>query len=319
MDRDVVVIGGSAGALDPLKQIVTDLSPDTPASVLVVLHVAATAPSALAAILSRLGGMRAVNPRNGDRLRPGYIYVGSPNQHLEVSDGTIHLTHGPRVNGMRPAVDVLFRSAAAAYGPRVVGVILSGGLDDGSVGLAAIRAAGGVGIVQSPDDALMDSMPKNAIGVAAPDHVVPADKIGETIGRVLGKGAPQKQGSTGGIDMEAVGANDTNGDVTGVTCPDCHGSIWLQKDKSGAVAFTCRVGHSYSPESFFEIQAENVEDALWAGVRSLEEQASFAGVMASRANMMEDKQAAERCERRRRLAGQNAEVLRRLVLDRSEA
>ena len=176
VDRDIVVIGGSAGALDPLKEIVTDLPSDLPAAVLVALHLAATAPSALAPILSRLGGMQAVAPRDGDKLRPGFVYVGSPDRHLELSDGTIRLTHGPKVNGMRPAVDVLFRSAAAAYGPRVVGVVLSGGLDDGSGGLAAIRAAGGTTIVQSPDDALMESMPRNAIAVASPEHVVPSAK-----------------------------------------------------------------------------------------------------------------------------------------------
>lgn len=119
--------------------------------------------------------------------------------------------------------------------------------------------------------------------------------------------------------MEVVGANDTVGIVTGITCPDCHGSIWLQKDESGAIAFTCRVGHSYSPESFYELQAENVENAMWAGVRSLEEQASLAAVMASRARKMEDAQSAERFERRRRLADDNAEVLRKLLLDRSDA
>lgn len=119
--------------------------------------------------------------------------------------------------------------------------------------------------------------------------------------------------------MEAVGALDTPGDVTGLTCPDCHGSIWLQTGKDGEVAFTCRVGHSYSPESFFELQSGNVENALWAGVRSLEEQASFAGVMASRSTKFGDAEAAGRYEARRRSANENAEVLRKVLLERSEA
>lgn len=201
VDRDIVVIGGSAGALDPLKEIVMDLPSDLPAAVLVVLHLAATVPSALAPILSRLGGMRVVTPRDGDALRPGHVYVPVPDRHLELSDGAVRLTHGPKINGMRPAVDVLFRSAAATYGPRVVGVILSGGLDDGSGGLAAIRAAGGITIVQSPNDALMDSMPKNAIAVASPEHVVPSAKLGETIRHSIGERVSQKQRSMRGIDM----------------------------------------------------------------------------------------------------------------------
>lgn len=302
-----------------MKEIVRDLPPDTPAAILVVLHLAAGAPSALGAILSRLGGMRVVTPRDGDPLKPGYLYVPRPDQHLELRHGTVHLTHGPRVNGMRPAIDVLFRSAAAAYGPRVAGVVLSGGLDDGSAGLAAIRAAGGIGIVQSPDDALVNSMPKNAISVAGPEHVVPAQRISAIIQSVLKEGGSPKRRSMGVIDMEMVGANDTDGHVTGITCPDCHGSIWLQRDESGAVAFTCRVGHSYSPESFFELQAENVENALWAGVRSLEEQASLSALMASRAKKIADDEASDRYERRRRLADGNAEILRKLLVERSEA
>ena len=119
--------------------------------------------------------------------------------------------------------------------------------------------------------------------------------------------------------MEAVGAEDTPGEVTGLTCPDCHGSIWMQVGKGGDVAFTCRVGHSYSPESFFEIQSENVENALWAGVRSLEEQASLAAVMASRSTRSGDGDAAERYEARRRIANKNAEVLRKVIPERSEA
>jgi two-component system chemotaxis response regulator CheB len=118
--------------------------------------------------------------------------------------------------------------------------------------------------------------------------------------------------------MEPVGANDTPGQVTGITCPDCHGSIWLQLGEGGEVTFTCRVGHKYSPESFFELQATNVENAMWAGVRSLEEQAALAAVMASRAAKVDDRQTAERYEKRRRIADQNAAILRKVLLDRSD-
>ena len=321
MGHDVVVIGGSAGALDPIKEIVAELPPDTPAAVVIVVHMAATAKSALAPILNRLGGMQAVTPCDGDALKPGYVYIPTPDRHLELQDGTIRLTRGPRVNGSRPAIDVLFRSAAASYGRRVAGVVLSGGMDDGSAGLAAIRAAGGVGIVQSPEDALMDSMPRNAIAVGSPEHVVPSGRIGELLKKVVNSdgSSGEKSREKGEIEMEVVGVNDTPGEVTGITCPDCHGSIWLQNGDGGQVAFTCRTGHSYSPESFFELQAGNVENALWAGVRSLEEQSSLAAAMASRSNRMQDAQGAERFEKRRRAADRNAEVLRKLLLDRSDA
>jgi two-component system, chemotaxis family, protein-glutamate methylesterase/glutaminase len=321
MARDIVVIGGSAGGLEALKPIAHDLPPDLPAAVLVVLHIPATAKSALAMILSRSGGLRAVTPRDGDALRPGYIYVPTPDHHLELTPDRIRVTRGPRVNGMRPAVDVLFRTAADTFGPRVAAVVLSGGLDDGSAGLAAVRAAGGVGLVQSPDDAMIESMPRNAIELAEPEHVLPAAKIGSMLVRLVQQPAKEERRPVkqGGVAMEAVGARDTPGEVTGITCPECHGSIWLKNGDGGDASLTCRVGHAFSPESFYEVQSQNVENALWAGVRSLEEQASLAGVMAARASKFEDRDASRRYERRREIANENADALRKVILDRSDA
>lgn len=186
--RDIIVIGGSAGALDPLKLIIKELPADLAAAVIVVLHLGASSKTALAPILNRLGGLHAVSPHNGDPIRPGYVYVASADHHLELTDQSFQLTGGPRVNSVRPAIDVLFCSAAETHGSRVAGVVLSGGLDDGSAGLAAIKAAGGVGIVQSPDEALMDSMPRNAIRAAAPDYILPAEQIGEMIKRLVVNG-----------------------------------------------------------------------------------------------------------------------------------
>jgi len=319
MHRDIIVIGGSAGALDPLRQIARSLPADLPAAVFVVLHLAATQKSTLASILNREAGLPTVIPREGDPVRPGYLYVPTPDHHLEISDGHVRVGRGPRINGSRPAVDVLFRSAAA-FGGRVIGVVLSGALDDGSAGLAAIRAAGGVGIVQSPDDAVLESMPSNAIMVAEPEHVLPAAEIGSTIVRLIGD-AVERSGAAskpGGLEMERIGLRDAPGEVTGVTCPDCHGSIWLQRGRGGEVSFACRIGHSYSPESFFEIQRENVENALWAGVRSLEEQASFAEAMAARAAKKEDESSRLRYAKRVEAASENAEILRKLILGTSD-
>ena len=320
MGRDLIVIGGSAGALEPLRQIAADLPADLPASVMVVLHLSSTAKSALAPILNRSGGLRTATPRDGDPIQPGYLYVPVPDHHLEVAGERITLTRGPKVNGVRPAVDVLFRSAAKALGPRVIGVVLSGGLDDGGAGLLAIKAAGGIAIVQSPEEAFVDSMPRNAIKLAAPDHVLPAQEIAAVIKRVIGKPAPARPTAAkkGGVEMEVVGAQDAPGQVTGITCPDCHGSIWLQVGEDGEIAFACRIGHSYAPESFFEIQAGNVENALWAGVRSLEEQAALADAMAARSQKLDDARSVERYETRKRIAKDNAESLRRLILEKSD-
>lgn len=317
--RDIVVVGGSAGALEPLKRIVADLPADLEVAMLVVLHLSPTSTSALSTILNTVGGMRSVTPRDGDPVLPGYIYVAEPDKHLDVSTGFIRKTHEPKVNGARPAVDILFQSAADVYGPRTIGVILSGGLDDGSAGLAAICAAGGVGIVQDPDEATVGAMPRNAIERAIPDHVVKTEEIGPLLTHIVGESIDDghnSRGHKGGETMaERVGARDIDGEVTGLTCPDCHGSIWL-RSRPGEVTFTCRVGHSYSPESFFEVQAGNVENALWAAVRSLEEQAALAGVMAGRAQKMNDMQGRDRYGARKDLAVRNAETLRKLLLQR---
>ncbi len=313
------MIGGSAGALEPLKEIVAGLPPDLPAATVVVIHVGPTQPSLLAPILSRLGGPPAVAPHHGDPATPGYVYVATPDRHIELCPDGIHLSHGPRVNGARPAVDVLFQSAAKTYGPRVIGVVLSGGLDDGSAGLSAIRIAGGAGIVQRPEDALIPSMPRSAIRLAHPDRVAPTAEIADLIVAAVRGGISSENGAAapGGVAMpEEVSSRDVEGTVTGLTCPDCHGAIWMRSDP-GQVTFACRIGHSYSPESFFEIQDHNVENALWAGVRSLEEQASFAQVMATRAERSADQPGRDRYEARRRIASANAEILRKVLTRRT--
>ncbi len=180
-NRDVVVIGGSAGSLEPIKTITAGLPAELPAAVLVTMHLGADAPSLLSTIIGRVAGMPAVVPRDGDPVKHGYIYVAKPDCHLEVDQRGIHHGDGPRVNGVRPAIDVMFKTAVAAFGPHVVGVVLSGGLDDGSAGLASIKRAGGATIVQDPDEATVASMPLNAIQRAAPDHVALSDQIARLI------------------------------------------------------------------------------------------------------------------------------------------
>ena len=316
--RDLVVIGGSAGALEPLKEIVAGLPADLPAAVAVVIHMGPTQPTMLGPILNRGGGPPAITPREGDPATPGYVYVATPDRHLEVGVDGIHLGCGPRINGARPSIDVLFQSAAHAYGSRTIGVVLSGGLDDGSAGLAAIRQAGGIGIVQRPEEAVAASMPRSAILRAHPQHVASAGEIARLIVDAVNEEAPER-GSPApkgeGAMPDDVAARDIEGTVTGLTCPECHGAIWMRSDPA-LETFSCRVGHMYSPETFFEIQAEYVENALWAGVRSLEEQASYARVMSARAERLGDERGREQFEARRRVASANAEILRNVVAGR---
>lgn len=179
--RDIVVVGASAGGIEALTRLVGQLPADLPAAVLVVLHVSAGANSVLPAVLNRHGRLPAARPRAAEPLEQGRIYVGAPDHHLVIEQGRVLLTRGPREHRARPAVDVLFRSAAEAYGPRVIGVALTGSLDDGAAGLAAIRRAGGLALVQDPEDAQCAGMPRAALDAAGADHVFRLDQAGALI------------------------------------------------------------------------------------------------------------------------------------------
>jgi two-component system chemotaxis response regulator CheB len=193
--RDLVVIGASAGGVEALKRLVADLPADLPAAVCVVLHIAPTSSSALAGILDRAGRLPCSPAIDGEPLRAGHIVVAPPDHHLIVEDGRARLTMSARENGHRPAVDTLFRSAAAARGDAVVGVVLSGTRDDGAAGLAVIKSRGGVAVVQDPDDALYAGMPTSALANVQVDAVAPIELIGRSIvSLVRGEGLPDGVG-----------------------------------------------------------------------------------------------------------------------------
>jgi two-component system, chemotaxis family, protein-glutamate methylesterase/glutaminase len=192
--RDLVVVGASAGGVEALQQFAAGLPADLPACVLVVLHVSPTSASVLPGILDRAGPLQATHAEDGSVLEHGRIYVAPPDSHLLVDETHVLLERGPPEHGHRPAVDPLFRSAARVFGERVVGVILSGALDDGALGLAAIKAGGGVTVAQDPEDAKYPSMPRNAIARAGADHVVAAGGMAELVARLVGVGVPTEGG-----------------------------------------------------------------------------------------------------------------------------
>ena len=321
--RDIIVIGGSAGALEPLTTLVSALPADVDAAILAVLHTDPIADSFLPAILSRRGRLRAKVAADGEAIECNRIYVAPPDCHMFVEPGRVTLGRGPKESGHRPAIDPLFRSAARAYGQRVIGVILSGMLDDGSAGLRMIRRHGGSTMVQDPKEALFPQMPKNAIDAASPQHVAPIVEIARLIATHAGR--PAKGGE---IDkamstrvtpngQTPVGAADAPGTPSGIACPECHGVLWAADDDESP-DFACRVGHAYSTESLVEAHAQSVEPALWAAVRSLEEQASLVRHLARKADRRGDALTAARLEERARTAGEHAAIIEALLVTRSE-
>jgi two-component system chemotaxis response regulator CheB len=286
--QDVVVVGASAGGVEALRQMVAGFPPDLPAAVLIVLHVPRSSPSALPAILARATSI-AVRPAvDGEQLRHGRIYVAPVDRHLLVIDNRIRLSRGPSENGHRPAIDPLFRSAARSFGPRVIGVVLSGSRDDGAAGLAVIADRGGMTIVQDPSDAVFSSMPRAAMEQTAPHHVVPASKIGPLLGEITRRPI---QGRVPDVDLSLT-AEVAMSDLAAVTsdeiytepaeygCPACGGSLFEAAGKP-VPRYRCRVGHAWSPESLLEEQAASLESALWMALRSLEEKAALTDRMAN--------------------------------------
>jgi two-component system, chemotaxis family, protein-glutamate methylesterase/glutaminase len=308
--RDLVVIGASAGGVETLQRVVSNLPADLPAAVCIVLHIAPGSPSALASILRRAGPLPCQPAHDGESLRPGRILVAPPDHHLVIEDRQVRLTVGPRENGHRPAVDVLFRSAAAAGDGRVIGVILSGTRDDGAAGLAVIKANGGATIVQDPEEALYAGMPASALAHLVVDAVVPSERVAEeVVNMVNGKS------STGPSSRQSVGApNNPENDpleAEGVTtvCPEC-GGVLSERLEAGMTQWECRVGHRYSPESLADAQAEGLEAALWAAVRALEDRIALLQRMAQQAESRGQMRSARSFTRRADSAGGHAELVR---------
>src|SRR5688572_11515702 len=183
--KDIVVIGASAGGMEALQKLVARLPADLPAALFVVWHLSPGLKSILPSVLNRAGPLRALHPEDGDRIEPGRIYVAPNDHHMLLEKGYIRVTKGPKENRFRPAIDPLFRSAAYVYGPRTIGVVMTGALDDGTAGLWTVKLRGGTAIVQEPADALIRSMPLSALEHTAADHRLPAADIGELLGRLV--------------------------------------------------------------------------------------------------------------------------------------
>jgi two-component system chemotaxis response regulator CheB len=286
--RDVVVVGASAGGVEALRSLVAALPVDLPAAVLVVLHVPPTGGSALPAILNRAGRLPARHARDGDTLVEGQILIAPPDQHLIVYDGAVTLSRGPQENGHRPAVDVLFRSAARARGPRVVGVVLSGALDDGAAGMVAVASRGGACLVQDFEEALYDSMPRAACDAVDGAEAVPVAHMPRVLARLLAEEVPdtsppatdlmEQEAAVADLDPSAMHDTERPGTPSGFGCPECHGALFEIREGT-LTRFRCRVGHAWSSESLAARQTVDLESALWMALRSLEEKVSLSRKM----------------------------------------
>jgi two-component system chemotaxis response regulator CheB len=243
-------------------------------------------------ILARAGALFASHALDRAPIAPGRIIIAQPDCHLALEDGVMRVTKGPKENGSRPSIDVLFRSAAEQYGPAVCGVLLSGTLDDGVAGLRAIRANSGLAIVQDPEEALFGDMPHNALRAKAVDVVRSSEEIASDIVAFAERVVDLNVRSAGREQPDPREA----GHPSVFTCPDCGGTLW-ETDDEGLLRFRCRTGHSYTSNSMLAVQRDSVEQSLWMAIRVLEERADLLGRISRRARERGDARTAERLSR----------------------
>jgi len=285
----VVVIGASAGGIAALRTLVAALPPDLAAAVLVVLHMAPEFDSQLPAILDRAGPLPSHYARHSEPMAPGTILVAPPDHHLLVRGARVELSRGPRENHARPALDPTLRSAARAFGARVIGVVLTGMLGDGTMGLMAVKARGGITVVQDPQEAQYAEMPARALQYAQVDHVLGIRGIAALVGQIARSDVMETPAMEDDEPVRARIAGDFAAQMRGsrspeqsvYTCPDCGGPLW-QADEGQMTRFRCHQGHAYAPDPLLAQKGEEVENAVWSAARALVERATLNRQLAAR-------------------------------------
>lgn len=322
MNRDIVVIGGSLGAPQALQVLLARLPVLPDASVFVVLHMPPYGDGISATVRMAAAQHSVVEARHGMDIEPGRIYLAVPDRHLMVEQGRIVLGRGPRENLSRPSIDALFRSAAVHFGPRVVGVVLSGMLNDGSAGLHAVRACGGVALVQDPADALAGDMPTNALRAVEVDACVPASHLPELILRRVrepaGQGPPIPDDLRFEVDVAMGGRSDPDRLASAavpspVTCPSC-GGVMSEMKGDGPLRYRCQVGHAMTADVLAREQESAVDEALRVALRMVEERAELVARMAADALRHQRLAIAEGYRKRSDEYRRHAGAIRRAVL-----
>ena len=324
--RDLVVIGASTGGVAALMELVKVLPADFPAPIFIVMHVPADSPSMLPQLLNSVSALKAREPQDEEVVEAGIIYLARPDHHLLLEGNRVLVTRGPKENRFRPSIDALFRSAAYTYGPRVIGVVLTGYLDDGTSGLWSVQRMGGLAVVQDPHDAEQPSMPTNALEFVAADYVVPLAQLGTLLVRLMQEYAPAKtrlpaveldllkieltiakQG--GGFELGII----DKGKLTPFTCPECHGAL-TQLIEGKLIRYRCHTGHAYTVSALLSEVTESVESMLYQSMRGLEETKMLLHNIGMHFTETQQTEVAELFFRKADETGQQARVVHQSIL-----
>jgi two-component system chemotaxis response regulator CheB len=322
--HDLVIVGASAGGIAAISTLLSGLPADLKAAVLVVLHMAADAGNYLPKMFGDASPLPVNFAEDGLPLAVGEVRIAPPDRHLLVEPGLMRVTRGPRENRFRPAIDPTFRSAAWSYGPRVVGILLSGMMSDGSAGLWAIKTCGGVTVVQDPADARYSDMPQHAVDTLPVDHCLPVVRIAPLVAELaqqpapgVGRFQPPEQLR---IETRMASHRDHNeiaemnriGKLSPFTCPSCHGSLWEVFDDH-VLRFRCHTGHAFSADSLDAELGEDYENALFGALRALEENARLARSIAKRSRQSKHEHVAKIYEDKADDNDRSANVIRSIL------
>lgn len=319
--RDIVMIGGSAGSGEPLRKIVAGLPKDFSGSIFVTTHIPSTHETYLPNLLGSASHLPVSAAVDGQPIAPGHIYVAAADRHLLLVDSVMRLGLGPRENMSRPSIDPMFRSGALAYGPRSVGVVLSGLMNDGASGLYAIKQACGTAVVQTPLDAAHPDMPRAALEAAEIDHIAPASEIArvltEVAARDAGPGVPAPDSLIFEVEVAAgarLGSDQLRrfADPAALTCPDC-GGVLSEVRSQTPLRYRCQIGHAYTAQ---ELASKNdtVDEAIRVALRVMEERVELVDRMARDARNTGRTAIAELYERRATEYGGYAATLRQAAI-----
>ena len=325
---NIIVIGGSAGSIEALKLLVAALPPTLPAAIFVVVHLSADSPGMLPNILEYNSQLPVLAATDQLPIRTGHLYVAPPDHHLLLEAGWMRVTHGPKENRFRPAVDPLFRSAAYGFGAQTIGVILSGMLDDGTAGLWAVKDRGGIAVVQDPSDALYPSMPENALRYVAVDYRLRVNDMAARLEQLVHEPVAEK-GESPMSDTLSIETNIALGDnalQTGVlhlgppsyfTCPECHG-VLMQIHEGEIIRFRCHTGHAYSQETLLAEVDEAIEIGLWNAVRIMDEKVLLLRQMARQLTTPQDTATAQRFTEKATAVEERSQLVRQVVLNQEK-